>query len=51
MFGIEDKGSIDVQRGDNSCKVSYQLPTQNKELAYERQVAMCMRAGTAVGVR
>ncbi|AYZ63506.1 hypothetical protein EGY31_09970 [Burkholderia multivorans] len=51
VFGIEDRGSIDVQWVDKSCKVSYQLPTQNKELAYERQVAMCMRAGTVVGAR
>ncbi len=49
VFGIEDKGSIDVSWGENSCKVSYQLPTRNKELAYERQVATCTRAGTVVG--
>lgn len=51
VFGIEDKGSIDVQWGNNSCKVSYQLPTLNKELAYERRAAMCMRAGTVVGAQ
>ncbi|MBR8128937.1 fimbria/pilus outer membrane usher protein [Burkholderia ambifaria] len=51
VFGIEDQGSIDVQWGDNSCKVSYQLPTLNKELAYERRAAMCVGAGTVVGAK
>ncbi|AOI72397.1 FimD/PapC C-terminal domain-containing protein [Burkholderia ubonensis] len=51
VFGIEDKGSIDVRWGDKSCKVSYQFPTQNKELAYERQAVSCTHARMVVGAR
>ncbi|MGC2943932.1 hypothetical protein [Burkholderia ambifaria] len=50
-FGIDDQRGIDVQWGNNSCKVSYQLPTLNKELAYERRAAMCVGAGTVVGAQ
>jgi len=50
-FGIDDQRSIDVQWGNNSCKVSYQLPALNKELAYERPAAMCVGAGTVVGAQ
>ncbi|PAJ79655.1 hypothetical protein CJO71_17910, partial [Burkholderia ubonensis] len=51
VFGIEDKGSIDVRWGDKQCTIGYALKPQNNALAYERQAAMCMRAGTVVGAR
>ncbi|VWB11811.1 fimbrial usher protein [Burkholderia lata] len=46
VFGIEDKGSIDVRWGDKQCTIGYALPLKNKELAYERQPASCMRGDT-----
>ncbi|PAK12445.1 FimD/PapC C-terminal domain-containing protein [Burkholderia ubonensis] len=51
VFGIEDKGSIDVRWGDKQCTIGYAPKPQNNALAYERQVAMCMRAGTVVGAK
>ncbi|AYZ63504.1 hypothetical protein EGY31_09960 [Burkholderia multivorans] len=51
MFGIEDKGSIDVRWGDKQCTIGYALKAQNKELAYERQTVSCTHARTVVGAR
>jgi len=50
VFGIEDKGSIDVRWGDKQCTIGYTLKTQNKALAYERQAASCISAGTVARV-
>ncbi|AOK18625.1 usher CupC3 [Burkholderia cepacia] len=50
VFGIEDKGSIDVRWGDKQCTIGYALKPQNKELAYERVAASCTRASTVAGV-
>ncbi|KVZ49573.1 usher CupC3 [Burkholderia ubonensis] len=44
VFGIEDTGSIDVRWGDKQCTIGYALKPQNKELAYERQAASCVRS-------
>ncbi|PAJ98116.1 usher CupC3 [Burkholderia ubonensis] len=41
VFGIEDKGSIDVRWGDKQCTIGYALKAQNKELAYERVETRC----------
>ncbi|KVA06390.1 FimD/PapC C-terminal domain-containing protein [Burkholderia ubonensis] len=51
VFGIEDKGSIDVRWGDKQCTVGYALKAQNKELADERQAVSCTHARTVVGAR
>ncbi|KVZ49571.1 hypothetical protein WL18_05300 [Burkholderia ubonensis] len=51
VFGIEDKGSIDVRWGDKQCTIGYALKPQNKELAYERMAASCTRLSTATGVK
>ncbi|KVU54030.1 usher CupC3 [Burkholderia ubonensis] len=51
VFGIEDKGSIDVRWGDKQCTIGYALKPQNKELAYERVAANCMRASTVIGIK
>ncbi|KVN76110.1 hypothetical protein WL40_22465 [Burkholderia ubonensis] len=49
VFGIEDKGSIDVRWGDKQCTIGYALKPQDKELAYERVAASCRRASTLAG--
>ncbi|WP_332309649.1 FimD/PapC C-terminal domain-containing protein, partial [Burkholderia ubonensis] len=41
VFGIEDKGSIDVQWGDKQCTIGYALKAQNTMLAYERVETQC----------
>ncbi|WP_157381701.1 FimD/PapC C-terminal domain-containing protein, partial [Burkholderia ubonensis] len=51
VFGIEDKGSIDVQWGDKQCTIGYALKPQNKELTYERQAASCVRSAMVTSVR
>ncbi|PAK12443.1 hypothetical protein [Burkholderia ubonensis] len=51
VFGVEDPGGIDVRWGDRSCTIGYAPKPQNNALAYERQSAMCMRAGTMTGVK
>ncbi|KWC39375.1 usher CupC3 [Burkholderia ubonensis] len=51
VFGIEDKGSIDVRWGDKQCTIGYALKPQNKALAYERMAASCTRLSTATGVK
>ncbi|KVO42726.1 usher CupC3 [Burkholderia ubonensis] len=51
VFGIEDTGSIDVRWGDKQCTIGYALKPQNKELAYERVAANCMRASTVIGIK
>ena len=42
VFGIEDKGSIDVRWGGKQCTIGYALKPQNKELAYERVATRCV---------
>jgi len=51
VFGVADQGSIDVSWGDKQCTIGYALKPQNKELAYERQAASCVRAGTVTSVK
>ncbi|MDW9246931.1 papC C-terminal domain protein [Burkholderia cepacia] len=51
VFGIEDKGRIEVRWGDKACTIGYALNPQNKALAYERQAVTCMRAGTVTSVK
>ncbi|MDT4842458.1 putative outer membrane usher protein LpfC' [compost metagenome] len=41
VFGVPDKGRVEVRWEGNSCAVNYNLPPVNKELSYERYQAMC----------
>ncbi|WDG45258.1 fimbria/pilus outer membrane usher protein [Pseudomonas chlororaphis] len=40
-FGVKDKGALEVRWAEGSCKVNYELPPVNKDLAYERIDAVC----------
>ncbi|AOZ06395.1 fimbria/pilus outer membrane usher protein [Cupriavidus malaysiensis] len=51
VFGIQDKGSIDVRWGDEQCTIGYALKPQNKALMYERQVASCVRGAMVTTVK
>lgn len=41
LFGIGDKGELDVRWGTKHCKVNYELPAANKEMIYEKFEFSC----------
>ncbi|KVM56515.1 hypothetical protein WJ58_13405 [Burkholderia ubonensis] len=51
VFGIEDKGSIDVRWGDSQCAIGFALTPRNMEPACERQASSGVRASAAASVK
>lgn len=47
VFGVPDSGRLKVQWSEGVCAVDYQLPAQNKGLAYERMELTCRAFGAA----
>ncbi len=41
VFGVADKGRLEIRWAEGSCTVDYTLPAANKELAYERVDGLC----------
>ncbi|VVQ38390.1 hypothetical protein PS943_05833 [Pseudomonas fluorescens] len=41
VFGVADKGRLEIRWAEGACAVDYQLPAANKELAYERVDRLC----------
>ncbi len=41
VFGVPDKGRLEMRWAEGSCLVDYDLPPANKELAYERVDGVC----------
>lgn len=41
VFGIADKGRLEIRWTEGTCVVDYKLPPVNKELVYESVVGLC----------